>query len=358
MVLFKDISKNSLTELFYYLNGMRMEYRKKLNLPDFITFGNEIEVNDIILDDAKAIVKEFNSDRHLSKNDSFDTREELTCDSEIVTPIMTDSIKYWDLLYDMYLLLDNEGATFSYNTSSHVHMGTKCIDSKEKLSLLLKTLVVFEPIIFKFGYGRDDLPREYMTYMPHGSNYSMIMSPKRVRDFLEYLDRKNIDGKELNAMLDTFLNMDIRVRSAFNFRQFNFPKLYSSEYQDAPDHMEFRNFNSADPIVVQNNIDLCGHIFLAVVNGKIDKEYVKAEYEKYKKKRYCFDEYCGVLDVDTTGAQYNRILNGYNKVKLDKAFKLADMIFDDDISKFHFLKQYLKLYHRDDEYIKSLEKKN
>ena len=41
---------------------------------------------------------------------------------------------------------------------------------------------------------------------------------------------------------------------------------------------------------------------------------------------------------------------------MDKALKLADMIFDSDISKYHFLKQYLKLFHKDDEYIQGLSK--
>lgn len=356
MTIIEDLSKNSFMDLLHYLNSTRMQYRKSLNLPSSVTFGNEIEVNDIILDDAREIVEDFNMRKKLWGRDHFIVHKDLTCDSEIVTPIMTDKPKYWSLLWDMYMCLDEHGATYSDNTSSHIHMGTSLFDTPEKLSLLLKTLVVFEPIIFKFGYGRDDEPREFITYRPHTGNYSMFMSPKRVRDFVSYLDSKKLGGlEELDTKVREFLNVDLRIRNDFNFRPFDFRKFLFPVLGDGEnDHMEFRNFNSADPIVVQNNIDLCGHLFLAVATGRIDKEYVLSEYEKYKKKRYNFDYFCATLDSQTTGPQYNRLLNGFNKVKIDKACKLADMIFNDDLSKYHFLKQYLKLYSRNEEYVSSL----
>ena len=358
MILVENLKKNSFLELLHYLNDMKMQYRSTLNLPNNITFGNEIEVNGIILDDAMEYVEEFNDKKKLWGRKRFEVHHDLTCDSEIVTPTMTDKPKFWSLLWDMYSFLDEHGAYYSDNTSSHIHMGTAIFDTPKKLALLLKTLVVFEPIIFKFGYGRDEEPREYMIYKPNTSNYSMFMSPKRVRDFIDFLEKDKFkDMHSLVQQADVFLNLDIRVRSAFSFRNFNFTKFVYSFLQDSEnDHMEFRNFNSADPIVVQNNIDLCSHIFLAVVEGRIDEDYVLAEYEKYKKKRYNFDCFGGVLDSATTGPQYNRLLNGYNKVKMDKALKLADMIFDSDISKYHFLKQYLKLFHKDDEYIQGLSK--
>ena len=358
MILVEKLSNNSFRELLHYLNETKMSYRSTLNLPSKITFGNEIEVNDIILDDAVELVEDFNNKKKLWGRKRFEVHKDLTCDSEIVTPIMSDKPIFWSLLWDMYSFLDEHGATYSYNTSSHIHMGTCVIDTPKKLSLLLKTLVVFEPIIFKFGYGRDEQPRELMTYQPGMGNYSMFMSPKKVRDFLEFIDRGKLqDMGSLNEEVDVFSNCDNRIRNAFNFRNFNFAKFIFPSLGDIEnDHMEFRNFNSADPIVVQNNIDLCTHILLAVIEGRIDEEYVLAEYEKYKKKRYNFDYFCGVLDSATTGPQYNRLLNGFNKVKMDKALKLADMIFDSDISKYYFLKQYLKLYSKDEEFVQSLSK--
>ena len=50
------------------------------------------------------------------------------------------------------------------------------------------------------------------------------------------------------------------------------------------------------------------------------------------------------------------MLNGFGKIKLEKALKLADMIFDTETDKYYFLKQYLKLFQADPEYIRGLVK--
>ena len=50
------------------------------------------------------------------------------------------------------------------------------------------------------------------------------------------------------------------------------------------------------------------------------------------------------------------MLNGFGKIKLEKALKLADMIFDTETDKYYFLKQYLKLFRAEPEYISGLVK--
>ena len=187
MTIIEDLSKNSFMDLLHYLNSTRMQYRKSLNLPSSVTFGNEIEVNDIILDDAREIVEDFNMRKKLWGRDHFIVHKDLTCDSEIVTPIMTDKPKYWSLLWDMYMCLDEHGATYSDNTSSHIHMGTSLFDTPEKLSLLLKTLVVFEPIIFKFdltaGHAVDRVVDE--------DRRDLLAAVRRVHD-LRRADRREV----------------------------------------------------------------------------------------------------------------------------------------------------------------------
>ena len=74
------------------------------------------------------------------------------------------------------------------------------------------------------------------------------------------------------------------------------------------------------------------------------------------KKRYNFDSFCAILYDENKVAQYNRLLEGFGKIKLEKALKLADMIFDTETDKYYFLKQYLKLFKAESEYIKGLVK--
>ncbi len=366
-IILTDLSVSELTSLFERINSSPLLYRARLSIPKSMSFGNEIEINNLPLNKAVLITELFNDVHELTGDDRYKVAQEETADAEIVTPILSNRVVSWVQFRDMYQTLYETGATFGENTSSHLHIGTHMINTPEKLSLLLKTLVVFEPIIYKFGYGYFDKPRELMTARLEHSIFSPMMCPKKVKNFTDDLDRYNYknQGAMRKSFLD-FLSPDLRFRPVFNFKQFDFSKIHHGFEIDEPnldDHIEVRCFNS--PLgpngsfraeIVQNNINLITHIVLAVVEGRIDKKYVEEEYKRYKKKRYNFDEFCAILYDEDRVTQYNRLLEGFSKVKMDKALRLADMIFDTELDKCYFLKQYLKLFSKDEDYIVSLTK--
>jgi hypothetical protein len=221
-------------------------------------------------------------------------------------------------------VLYDTGATIGQNTSSHIHIGSNLINTPEKLSLLLKTLVVFEPIIFKFGYGYLDKPRDFLTSRAEHSIFSPMMTPKRVSLFTDELDHYNHGAQGvMRAKFLDFVKPDLRFRPVFNFKDFDFSKIHYGIEMDEPntsDHFEVRCFNGTlRPEIAQNNINLITSIVAAVLNGKIDENYIKKEYDRYKKKRYNFDTFCAILYDEDKVAQYNRLLNGFGKVKLEKA---------------------------------------
>ena len=43
--ILSSLNKDELLSLFREINNMSLKYRDFLNLPDYVTFGNEIEVN-------------------------------------------------------------------------------------------------------------------------------------------------------------------------------------------------------------------------------------------------------------------------------------------------------------------------
>ena len=360
-LVLSTMSKKQLEELFFNINAMSLTFRKKLNIQNNISFGNEIEINGIPLDKAVLVTELFNDVACLYDSDRYSVHQEETTAAEIVTPILTNEVWHWTNFKEMYMTLYETGATIGHNTSSHLHIGGNLINTPHKLSLLLKTLVVFEPIIFKFGYGYGDKPREYLTSRLEHSIFSPMMTPKRVGTFTEELDNyKHVSQGLMRSKFMDFISSELRFRPVFNFKDFDFEKLYYGIDSDIPsehDHFEVRCFNGTlRPEIAQNNINLITSIVQAVVNGTIDEEYIESEYKKYKKKRYNFDTHCAILyDVEKV-EQYNRLLNGFGKVKLEKALKLADMIFSTDTDKFYFLKQYLKLFKSDTEYVKSLTK--
>ena len=360
--ILSSLNKDELLSLFREINNMSLRYRDFLNLPDYVTFGNEIEVNNIPLHISLFLVELFNDVAQLEGKDRYAIHQEETASTEVVTSILTNTTTNWENFHEIYLRLYDTGATIGGNTSSHVHIGAHPINTPEKLSLLLKTLVVFEPIIFKFGYGNYSNPRLYLRANENRVIFSPMMTPQRVCRFTDTLDRFDYNNfDKMRKAFDEFIAPELKFRPVFNFKDFNFDKF---QYGDAEvglpsedDHFEVRCFNGTlFPAISQNNINLITKILVAVVEGNIDKEYILEEYKKYKKKRYNFDRFCCILHSEKERIQYNRLLDGFNKVKLEKALKLADMIFDNDLDKCYFLKQYLKLFKASDEYVHSLIK--
>ena len=358
-IILCEMSDSELLELFKKINVSPLRFRKQLNLSDNVSFGNEIEVNSIPLDKAILLTELFNDIYCLENNDRYVVHQEETADAEIVTPILQNNEQHWDTFFEMYAMLYETGATIAGNTSSHLHIGSHKINTPAKLSLLLKTLVVFEPIIFKFGYGYNDAPRAYLKYRDNEHCvFSPMMTPKRVRVFTDQLDKYNFKSPgTMQGYFRDFLSTELMFRPVYNFKNFDFEKLHYGISLDNPgeDHFEVRCFNGTlRPEIAQNNVNLIGSIVEAVITGRIDENYVLTEYEKYKKKRYNFDYKFARIDDEKVGEQYNRLLNGFNKIKMDKALKLADMIFKTDLDKCYFLKQYLKLFRAEPEYVESL----
>lgn len=351
-------------QLFFFLlsvNHTPLVFRDSLVLPEYISFGNEIEVNGIDLKNAEEDVAYFNAIHQLKDNYGFIAKKDETVDAEITTPILHNSKSKWSLFYDMYTLLNETGAQIDDNTSCHVHYGTHMINTPQKLALLLKTLVVFEPIIFKFGYGEENRPREAIRYAPDQAIFSLMMTPQRVRKFVDVLESYNFKNPGLmHAAFKTFLAEDLHSRPVFNFMNFDFTKLQYGISFDEPredDHLEVRcNNGTLKPEIAQNYINLVAHILWAVNEGKIDEAYVEKEYAKYRKKRYHFDTPYMIIVNEEEGMRYNRLLDGFDTIRLDKALKLADMIFETEIDKVYFLKQYLKLFEVSEEYVHGLFK--
>lgn len=352
---FFNMSKSKLKDALMAANIETLSFRKKLSLPPSITFGNEIEVNDLDLSSASKIVSSFNNIHHLNNNNGFAVTEDYSVASEIITPILKDKESHWNSFGVMYDTLKMTSATIGKNTSSHVHIGMEKIDSFDKLSTLIKTLVVFEPIIFMFGYGYGDQPREFIKAKPFSSIYSMVMTPSKVASFVNMLDFYFMFSDDaIIKQFNSFNNNDNKYRAVFNFRCFDIEKLLG--YYKCNDHMEVRCFNGTlDKEIAQNNINLVASIVNAVASDRIDSQYIDTLYYQYINLTYNYDCYVANLDARDCDS-YNRLLASYRMLDLNKALKLADMVFVDDRDKLYFLKQYLKLFNKNEEYVNNLLK--
>ena len=115
---------------------MPLTFRRKLNIPNNISFGNEIEIDGIPLDKAVLVTELFNDVAALYDEDRYVVHQEETAEAEIVTPVLTNEVWHWATFEEMYRVLYDTGATIGQNTSSHIHIGSNLINTPEKLSLL------------------------------------------------------------------------------------------------------------------------------------------------------------------------------------------------------------------------------
>ena len=76
----------------------------------------------------------------------------------------------------------------------------------------------FEPIIFKFGYGYLDKPRDFLTSRIEHSIFSPMMTPKRVSLFTDELDHYNHGAQGvMRAKFLDFVKPDLRFRGDLTY---------------------------------------------------------------------------------------------------------------------------------------------
>ena len=98
--------------------------------------------------------------------------------------------------------------------------------------------------------------------------------------------------------------------------------LYFNNLTTKKNTIEFRSPNGTlEEVIWQNNINFFGKLIEAALNTDLDME--KINY------------YIDMVKTDD-------LINEYSKVNFSNALELADMIFEKNIDKLTFLKQYIK----------------
>ena len=105
-----------LLELLLEIDKYLLEYRELINIPNYVTFGTEIEYECV----PRNKVSEFLDSKFygwISKGDGS-----LTSGGEIISPIMTDDKEYWSELKEICDFLTKHNADTSKNAGGHVRI--------------------------------------------------------------------------------------------------------------------------------------------------------------------------------------------------------------------------------------------
>lgn len=302
---FSEMKGYDLLDLIRYLNRYNLEYRNTLNLDESITFGTEIEFEKANLQEIKKQIliepklKEF----HLVNDSS------LIDGNELVSPILHDKKEDWDSLKEACEILDSNAKIYK-NAGGHIHIGQQVL-GLESYSWInfLKLWQAYENIIFRFAYNE---------FLQHRSCITTYSEP--IRNYLkEILDIYNSYDISCITTRDVLKDVPQHKYCAVNFIHTTI---------DTPDRrktIEFRCANGTlDYIIWQNNINLFVKLLLYSRNKDFNNDIID--------KRLLTDENTWL------GLKY------YSEIYLNQALELTDLLFDNNLDKIYFLKQYLKSF--------------
>lgn len=313
------LNKDDLFQILLLLNDYYIDYRDKININQDITFGLEIEFENADYQMIDKIIDNLNLKKLSWTKTKWNTVNEITISNggETKSPILKDNIEAWRQLK---LVLENISSNASINKAcgAHIHIGKNIlnddINSWKNFLLLWST---YENIIFRFGYG------EYLNARPFINRFAAPLSTHiENKSKNRYKNYKNL-AKSIN---------EICKNHAFNLDHLSFNCCYGSENTNT---IEFRNFNgSLNPIIWQNNVNFITKLLLYCADYNFNYDVVnKRKFDNKNKFQYP--------------------IYSYHLINIRQAVELADLIFDNNLDKINFLKQYFKNYQISYEYIKA-----
>ena len=302
--IFSLFNKTDLRELLFIIDSYYLEYRDFLNLPEDITFGVEIEYEGFLREKVDSFIR-TNFTGWVSKSDGS-----LKSGGEITSPIMNDNYICWKELSQVCCFLDSKRADTYHNAGGHIHIGANILnDDINSWILFIKLYTLYENILFRFLYG-DKLcgRRGIFKYAPPIAEkfYTSITSLEKAK-----------------TLKDVGISLPVHKHLALNLGNVDFykSKFFSSSKRNT---LEFRNPNaSTKEVIWQNNINTFTKMLLTCNKLNVDEELLNY------KLRNEFNLNMGNLFL-------------YNEVCLKQVLEFVDIIFDNNLDKVYFLRQYLK----------------
>lgn len=295
-----DLQK-MLTEVEQYL----LEYRDTLNLPKNVTFGCEIEYEGLSKEKTDKYIRRELHDW------SSDIDYSLDSGGEVKSPVMTDDIKYWRELRNVCKYLSKKGADTVHYAGGHIHVGTCILGQKiETWRQFLKMYALYESVIFRFAYGDKINGRKMQMHYA-----------RPIADILYYCFDDIDKLTSVRHLRDILIDVQEDRRYAINFCNVDFRNPKDNHKKNT---IEFRNPNATtNAIIWQNNINTFTKMLLTAKQGNLDEDFLD-----YK------------LSNEFILFKTDECL--YNVIDLKRVLEFVDLVFDNNLDKVYFLRQYLK----------------
>lgn len=324
------LSDSDIKELLLHLDRYYLEYRSSLGINKDITFGIEIEVEHF-----KCSVHEYWAFQLLlnqlvgkkswdSKNDISLLHGQTDFGREVSSDILTDIPDSWADIKKVCEFMSQYGVIGS-KCGSHVHVGAQILgENPIYWYRFLELCSVYENILYRFGYG------EYLSHRPG-------IATKAMPGALFYDSKTPIIYDKLSGNLYDLLMIlasNPKVSDSLKYYGVSFWHMLCDNNFDRYEDfntcnkyctVEYRAPNGTlDPVIWQNNINFFIKLLLFCKSDKFDEDIIN---------RRRLQVYGLMGDLPS-----------YSEIYFDQAVELCDMIFDNNVDKIYFLRQYLKSF--------------
>ena len=300
---FSEIPRNDILDFLNLISKFEIPYRDSLNLPSSASFGVEIEYEG--MDKAKA-------DKFVNILGGWESTIDSTLESggEIVSSRLSDEKRVWQDLYLICEILKCNDAKTDKNAGLHVSVGTHLLGRDyHSWELLAKIYMLYERVLVRFAKGDKHRMRDTFIYFARPLGLKMLQQ------------RNLLEKRRLGSIKSFLEDYEENKKGAINFRSLDFSRAMSPY-----NTFELRLFNSTtDNCVIQNDVNATLKMTLAAANKSVDSDLLSERLDRLEAQKL-------------TGQEY---LHQCNNVLLRDAFEFVDLIFDNDLDKVCFLKQYL-----------------
>jgi len=291
-----------LQEIIVLIENFYLTYRDTIDIDKDISFGIEIEYENL----ARGVVDLWmllNLRSWKSVSDSS-----LRFGGEINSRILHDDKKCWEELSKVCKYLKSKKASTTGNAGGHIHIGAHTLGSNiNAWRKFIKTYAAYENIIYRFVYGDKVNARKKMY------DYATPIAVN-IKESL-FLINKIKDMQDLKCALPT--------RTRFQAINFDNVLFKTPEEKKLKNTVEFRAPNATiEEVIWQNNVNLFAKLIMACKRNDFDEDFIDRKLNKI-------------------GGLKSTLLI-YDEMDLKNALEFADLIFDKNIDKVYFLRQYIK----------------
>lgn len=290
---FHRLNNLDLQELLVQVQNQKLEYRDSLELPGDIEFQIAIQHN-------------VENEREVELNYKWDSKRIWSASTKyaLLSPIAKNTKEFWEELQQTCDILKKKYTYAHPNSAGHIKIGAATLyKDMEAWRVFVKLNAIYENVLYRFGYGEKINARE-----------DILKDAKPIAKML-YRILPQINNAEKIQDLRLVLPKANDTAIDFNELCYNWPGISLEQ-----NHLKIKSPNGTfEEVIWQNNINAYAKMLDSARNKVINEEFLD-----YKLQRKPIPEAL------------------YDSIHMQDALEFVDLVFDNNLDKIYFLRQYLK----------------